>query len=462
MPLDHDPDCACAIHTLAAAAQRKTSRREFLCMGVAAVALGSAASAAQAATLFAPSTDPLPVRKPATPASTNINIGGPQTTTDAPLNALTFQIPRFPDVHTHLRQDEPLPTFIEQHLNMGNDILVAMPNTKPPVCRVTGPADAKSWSIESYIGMIRRAGGDRLRDLVVPLYITPDLTPHMIEAGAKSGLLRACKYYPPHGTTNADYSVPMDRLIGSGVFRALEDNDIILCVHGESANLRPEEFFDSKTNAESRFYQETMPRLADKHSNLRISCEHLTTAEAVSFVQQADEHVVGTITPHHLLYTAGHMLQRQDNDLYCMPVVKFAADRAALWAAVTDNDNGKFIAGTDNAPHSSVVKSTHCGCAAGVYVGGIAPQLYAEAFELAGLDLASTSNQAIFRRFMAENAWKFWRFTPTAQTVRLTKRPSQVNPLPLPNGQHINPLPIGIACEPDGQPAVIPWSVSLS
>ncbi|MFT5465041.1 MAG: DTW domain-containing protein YfiP [Verrucomicrobiales bacterium] len=51
-------------------------------------------------------------------------------------------------------------------------------------------------------------------------------------------------------------------------------------------------------------------QLLAEHPRLRIVCEHITTKEATEFVRNAPEGQVGaTITPQHLLYTLGHLIQ---------------------------------------------------------------------------------------------------------------------------------------------------------
>ncbi len=463
--MTHEPDCMCDEHTSYGRKKTTTTRREFLCLAVGAAGIVGTASAANAKTfvnLISPTAeraarkptlvDAAVVKKPPVQISTKeVSSGSP----------LTFVMPKCPDMHTHIRQGQSLPLLIERQLAMGSDVIVAMPNTKPPVSRVTGLATEKSWSIESYLDTIRKAGGDKFRDIIVPLYLTDETTPKMIEEGKKYGLLRAVKYYPPKYMASSNFGSPIDRFMDGDIFKALEDNDVVACFHGEINGLKPEEFFDRDTNAEMNFYKEKMPRIADKYPKLRISCEHITTAEAVSFIRQADDNVVATVTPQHLLYTVGHLLQAWEADLYCMPLVKFEADRAALQAAVTSKDNHKFIAGTDSAPHPRIEKTTPCGCGAGAFVGGIAPQLYAQAFEQAGVDLSTSESQAIFRRFMAENAWRFWKLAPSRETMRLIKKPSEVTVLDLPDGQQITPLPVGITCDPTARSAMIPWSLQI-
>jgi dihydroorotase len=319
-----------------------------------------------------------------------------------------------------------------------------MPNTQPPVSQVFGPAQADAWSIESYSAELRAAGADAFEQLIVPLYLTRQTTAEMIQAGASSGLLRACKYYPPHGTTNAEHGLPMDDLIGGAVFRAMEEHGILLCIHGEQHALSGPEYLDAQQNAETRFYQERMPRLIEAHPKLRIVCEHITTRTAAEFVTRATDHIAATITPQHLLYTLGHLIQGLKYHLYCLPIVKFQEDRTALRHAVTTAGQNRFFAGTDSAPHA--IKATACGCAAGCFTGGCAPQLYAMAFEEAGVDLSTTPGQQRFERFLCTNGPAFYGFPASTQHFQMEKAPSQTSILETPAGP-VTPLPTGMGID---------------
>ena len=169
------------------------------------------------------------------------------------------------------------------------------------------------------------------------------------------------------------------------------------------------------------------------------------TAALASALQ---DHVKATITPQHLLYTVGHLLQGFKYHLYCLPLLKYEEDRAALRAAVSDKDNTKFFAGTDSAPHTE--KLTPCGCAAGCYTGGIAPQLYAQGFEAAGVDLADEAGQAVFKKFLCTIGPKFYDLPAPEKTFTLEKTPQTVKPLKIGN-REILPLPLGLGC------AEMPW-----
>ena len=355
-------------------------------------------------------------------------------------------LPKWFDFHAHMRQGALLAPMIEAHHAMGCFGFLAMPNTKPPVAKVSEHESLDCWSIEGYRQQLLDAGGDRFDDIIVPLYLTRDTTPAMIEAGAKSGLLRAAKYYPPHGTTGADFGYPFAEFLTNDVFKALADNGVTLCIHGEQHGLEAEDYFDRNTNAEEQFYAEQMPRLIDQLPHLRVVGEHITTEVAAHFIASAPEHVGATITPQHLLYTVGHLLKGCNYHLYCLPLVKYATDRAALRAVATAPDNHKFFAGTDSAPHTK--KVTPCGCATGGFTGYIAPQLYAEAFESAGVDLSSDTGIAAFTRFLCTNGPDFYRIPRSTEMFSIEKEQATVDIVEIPNGDpgedKVVPLPVGL------------------
>ena len=348
-----------------------------------------------------------------------------------------------------------MPALVRDHLKMGCASVLCMPNTKPPVGKITEEDDLPYWSIQAYRDMINQAGGDAFDNIIVPLYITKDTTPAMIERGANSGLLKACKYYPPHGTTGADFGYPFENFMENGVFEAMQDHGVILCIHGEEHGLAPEQYFDRGTNAEEQFYQERMPKLADKFPRLKVVGEHLTTKIGVDFIAQAGDNFAATITPQHLIYTVGHLLKGCNYHLYCLPLVKFEQDRAALQAAASAPDNTQFFAGTDSAPHTN--KLTECGCAAGCYTGGIATQLYAEAFELSGVDLSETKGQDALSRFLTHNGGRFYGLDTPSKTFTLTKEKTRVEIVQTDAGTVV-PLPSGLS---SADYVELDWSVKF-
>lgn len=364
----------------------------------------------------------------------------------------SFSLPKWYDLHTHFRQGGGVPAYIQAHFDMGCAGALAMPNTQPPAAVVFEGEEGEYWSIERYAHDLRKSGADKFDVLIVPLYLTKDTTPEMITKGAQNGMLKACKSYPPHGTTGAEFGIPITEFTENGVFKAMEEAGVVLCVHGEEHGLSGDRYFDRAENAEEIFYAERMPLVREKFPNLKIVCEHVTTKKAVDFVKDAGENTAATITPQHLIHTIGDLIQGLKYHLFCLPVLKHVEDRDALRAAVTDSKNTQFFSGTDSAPHTT--KATDCGCAAGCFTGGIAPQLYAHAFELAGVDLSHVEGQAIFQKFLCEIGAEFYGLTLSGETFTLSKEDTPVKILKTPDG-NVTPLPIGL-----GQ-STLPWSIKL-
>jgi dihydroorotase len=362
---------------------------------------------------------------------------------------MMVELPRWYDLHAHFRQGPIMPALIADHIKMGCAGILAMPNTKPPVAKVKKSHPGDGWSIEEYRDMLRAAGADAFDDVIVPLYLTADTTPQMIEEGSKSGLLRSCKYYPPHGTTGSEFGAPFATYAANGVFKAMEDNGVILNIHGEEHGLSGEAYFGRTTNAEEYFYTERLRPVFDRFPKLKIVGEHVTTKTAVDVITSAGSNVAATVTPQHLLYTTGHLLQGFKYHLYCLPLIKFEDDRAALRKAVTNPKNTKFFAGTDSAPH--IKKITPCGCAAGCYTGGIAPQLYAQSF----VESMAPVDGDAFKNFLCLNGPRFYNLKIPQKTFKMHDKSSEISVRETPEGA-VFPLPAGM--ENTGK-AALSWAL---
>lgn len=373
-------------------------------------------------------------------------------------NTMSVQLtlPKWYDLHVHLRQGALLNATVAGHIAAQCAGIVAMPNTVPPVATVTQTKASPYWSIASYHEMILQAGAAAFDKIIIPLYLTQDTTPKMIEAGVASGLLQACKYYPPYGTTHADHGRPMEYFMENGVLQAMQAHGVVLCVHGEMHDMAAEDYFARDTNAEEMFYQQQMPLLRERYPKLKIVCEHVTTKVAVDFVQASDDHIAASITPQHLMYTVGDLLQGLSYHLYCLPIAKFATDRQALRQAVIGRHSSQFFAGTDSAPHTQ--KVTACGCAAGCYTAPIAPQLYASAFEMAGVDLAVVENQMLFQQFLCQNGARFYDLPIPTATFILQRSQQAVDIINTPAGDLV-PLPVGLNPHHAERGTVLDWQI---
>jgi dihydroorotase len=153
---------------------------------------------------------------------------------------------------------------------------------------------------------------------------------------------------------------------------------LLLLVHGEVTG--PEvDIFDR----EAAFIEQQLLPLVERHPDLKVVLEHITTRHGVEFVQGAGSNVAGTLTAHHLLYNRNEIFRGGINPhMYCLPILKREQHRRALVEAATSGDPSFFL-GTDSAPHGRRVKECGCGCA-GIYTAHAPLELYAKAFDRVG------------------------------------------------------------------------------
>ena len=204
-----------------------------------------------------------------------------------------------------------------------------------------------------------------------------------------------------------------------------------LLVHGEVTDHEIDIF-----DREKVFIDRVMKPLLSRHPELKVVFEHITTADAASFVAQAPANVGATITAHHLLYNRNHMLVGGIRPhYYCLPILKRERHREALIEAATSG-NTSFFLGTDSAPHARHDKESDCGCA-GAYTALTAIELYATAFEQAGaLDR--------LEGFASHHGPDFYGLPRNADRITLDKTEWQVPAeLPFGEGKSLVPLRAG-------------------
>lgn len=273
------------------------------------------------------------------------------------------------DWHLHLRDGEALRAVLP-HTARQFARAVVMPNLKPPVTTTALAAEYRQRILAA-----RPAGSDF--EPLMTLYLTDRTSPEEIDRACDSGFVIGCKLYPAGATTHSDAGVTDIRRIDA-VLARMAERDLPLQIHGEVTADEIDVF-----DREREFIERTLRPLAARHVGLRVIFEHITTAAAVEFVQNAREGIAATITPQHLLYNRNEMFRGGIRPhFYCLPVLKTEPDRQALLEAATSG-NPRFFLGTDSAPHERHTKEAACGCA-GIYSAHAALELYAEAFERMG------------------------------------------------------------------------------
>lgn len=327
----------------------------------------------------------------------------------------TLTLTRPDDMHLHLRDGDALVSVAGDSARQFARAIV-MPNLRPPVITV---ADAAAYRERILAALPRRHGEGGDFEPLMTLYLTENTDPGEIRAAKDSGFVQAVKYYPAGATTNADSGVRAIARVYP-VLEAMQDAGLPLLIHGEVTDPHVDIF-----DRESVFIDQVLAPLLDEFSTLRVVLEHITTAQAVEFVQSGPQRLAATITPQHLLLNRNALLAGGiQPHHYCLPVLKREENREALVAAAVGDCN-RFFLGTDSAPHAREDKESACGCA-GIYSAHTALELYAEIFEAAG---ALDRLQA----FASERGADFYGLPRNTSTVTL-KRESWRVPEILPFG----------------------------
>ena len=283
------------------------------------------------------------------------------------MDRLTLKRPD--DWHLHLRDGAALRSVLADSARRFARAIV-MPNLKPPV-RTTRQA-------LEYRERIRAAlpQGSAFQPLMT-LYLTDDTPAEEIERARGSGYVHGVKLYPAGATTHSDAGVTrMSRCFNA--LEKMQEVGLPLLVHGESTDPTIDVF-----DREKAFIDEVLGPTVERFPGLKIVLEHITTRDAVQYIEVTGPNLAATITAHHLLMNRNALFMggiRPHH--YCLPVLKREEHREALVAAATSG-NPKFFLGTDSAPHPRRDKEAACGCA-GIYTGHAALELYAVTFEEAG------------------------------------------------------------------------------
>ena len=343
------------------------------------------------------------------------------------MDRLTIQQPD--DWHLHLRDGPALAAVVADTARQFGRAIV-MPNLNPPVTTV---AQALRYRDRILAALPKGSAFEPL----MTLYLTDDTPAEEISRAKLSGHVHGVKLYPAGATTHSDAGVT--RI--SRCFRALErmeETGLPLLVHGEVTDPNVDVF-----DREQMFLEEVLRPLVARFQGLRVVLEHITTRDAVHYVEVTGPNVAATITAHHLLMNRNALFMggvRPHH--YCLPVLKREAHREALVAAATSG-NPKFFLGTDSAPHERGTKENACGCA-GIYTAHAALEFYAIAFEKVG---ALDRLEGFASRFGAD----FYGLPQNRGTVTLARKDWTVpESLPLGEGSLV-PLRAG---------ETLPWKLA--
>ncbi len=317
-----------------------------------------------------------------------------------------LSIPRPDDWHLHLR-DGAMLNGVAGYTAAHFARAIVMPNLVPPV--ITG-ADAAD-----YRARIKAAVPASMEfEPLMTLYLTEATDADDVAKAHASGLVKAVKLYPAGATTNSQSGVSNFDSV-QGVLERMAGIGLPLCVHGEVTD--PDiDIFDR----EAVFIDRVLDPLRKRVPDLRVVMEHVTTANAVDYVQaDTSGKLAATITTHHLIINRNHILAGGIRPhYYCLPVAKREKHRLALCTAACSGDQ-RFFLGTDSAPHTDAAKLLPCGCA-GIFTAPNTMSCLAHVFE---------EDEALHQleNFASRNGPAFYKLSVNTAMMTLTKQSDPVS-----------------------------------
>jgi dihydroorotase len=308
----------------------------------------------------------------------------------------TLTIRRPDDWHVHLRDAEMLDRVAPYTARQFARAII-MPNLVPPITTVEAAT--------AYRDRIVAAAGAGFRPLMT-CYLTDDISPDELARGFEAGVWIAAKLYPAGATTNSASGVTDIRKIYP-VLERMERIGMVLCVHGEVTDPAVDVF-----DREAVFIERVLEPATRDFPGLKIVFEHITTKDAVEFIQHGST-LAATVTPQHLTINRNAMFAGGLRPhAYCLPVAKREEHRLAVRKAATSGWPNVFL-GTDSAPHTREAKESACGCA-GIFNAPFALESYAQVFEEEGaLDK--------FEAFASINGARFYGLPVNEGTITLER-----------------------------------------
>jgi dihydroorotase len=320
----------------------------------------------------------------------------------------TITIHRPDDWHVHLR-DGPMMEAVLPFTAAQFARAIVMPNLAPPVTTTAAAIGYRERIVTAL------APGAQFTPLMTA-YLTDASDPDEIVHGYRERVFAAVKLYPAHATTNSAHGVTaIDRVMP--VLERMAEIGMPLLIHGEATDPTVDVF-----DREAVFIEQTLDPLRRRLPELRIVLEHITTAEAIDYVEGGGANLAATITAHHLMINRNALFQGGIRPhLYCLPIAKRETHRLALRRAATSG-KARFFLGTDSAPHTIPTKETACGCA-GIFTALCAIELYAEVFDEEGaldhLEAFASLNGPAFYRLPVNEARVTLRREPLAVPSRI-------------------------------------------
>lgn len=309
------------------------------------------------------------------------------------------------DWHVHFRDNEILEVVVPETTRHFARSIV-MPNLIPPILNAKQAIEYKK-RIEKSIPLT-----DNFKPFMT-IYLTEETNKNELKNAYVNGAVFAVKLYPAGATTNSDSGVKDLKKVMS-ILEIMTEIGMPLLIHGEVTD-KEIDIFDR----EKAFIDQKLDFICKELPELKITLEHITTKEATEFVQQSNQNLAASITPHHLTLNRNSIFVggiRPHN--YCLPILKRETHRVSLIKAATSG-LPKFFLGTDTAPHFVRDKESECGCA-GVFNATYCLPILTQLFD-------NEKSLNMLENFISINGAKHYGLELNKEKTRIIKLEERLN-----------------------------------
>lgn len=325
-------------------------------------------------------------------------------------------IRRLRHLHSHFREADVLPSYLDMAYRGGSSVVGGMPNLKVPLTT----ADR----LLAYLKAAEAAIPTGRPFTFVPIaYLNEKTTFEMMVEFMKVGAFHF-KVYPRYRTTQSEDGVvnyyPIIEIVRRAAIYAREVFGKKLYVH-----FHPEHPHKDFIGRVAEFVFLVVAEMFLVNTEAIIVWEHGTDGECIIMWKKFAEtgRFFLTITPHHLIEnedTAGGMI-----NALCKPPYRREPDRQALVALIAE-DHPWVMLGPDDAPHDEVAKRPEdgCGCAFGAYHAFCLPEVCAHALD--PILKKGEQGRVTFQNFTGDNAERNFDLPPTTETITLERRPFRI------------------------------------
>jgi dihydroorotase len=333
------------------------------------------------------------------------------------------------DTHWHGR-DGAMLTAVVEAMSGECEQVFAEPNLTPPIVTAEDTGAYESRILVANPRFTPRA----LIKIVQPRRGLGAATYPETIRGAMKAKVPAGKVYPEGATTNSHLGVyNFDAEEMEDVFAAAEEVGFRLQFHGEDPNENPQ-------RAEAAFIPRLI-KIRKRFPRLRMAIEHVSSRAMVEWVlsQHDPEHVIASVTAHHLFLTTEDVRDDKSNisccHNFCKPEAKTFDDRQAVREAVLAG-TPYFVLGSDSAPHLASDKLLNENPPAGCFTAvGLIPRV-ARFFEQHG-------RLEVLPSFISTNASRFYQVFPATVTTFVAEQWEVPRRVEVPNVGYVVPQNAG-------------------